>query len=113
MFHRMQMRSLDVRQRQLSFQEYEGERNELKERHGFGETILPNGDRYRGYYEHSLRNGHGVYLFKSGARYEGSWKDGVKEGHGKFVYPDGSSYEGTILTLARSSVRVAHAFGQL
>lgn len=38
-------------------QEYEGERNELGERHGHGKARLPNGDTYEGKYEHGKRHG--------------------------------------------------------
>lgn len=41
--------------------EYEGERNELDERHGFGRAKLPSGDTYEGNYENGKRHGHGVY----------------------------------------------------
>ena len=41
--------------------EYEGERNERDERHGYGRAKLPNGDTYEGYYEHGKRHGKGVY----------------------------------------------------
>lgn len=38
-------------------QEYEGERNEVGERHGHGKARLPNGDTYEGHYEFGKRNG--------------------------------------------------------
>lgn len=42
----------------ISFaQEYEGERNELGERHGHGKARLPNGDTYEGNYESGKRHG--------------------------------------------------------
>lgn len=37
--------------------EYEGERNELGERHGRGKARLPNGDTYEGNYEFGKRHG--------------------------------------------------------
>ncbi|XP_058963268.1 radial spoke head 1 homolog [Pocillopora verrucosa] len=76
--------------------EYEGERNEKDERHGFGRALLPNGDEYEGDYKNGKRNGNGKYTFlKSKARYEGEYSNGQKCGQGKFWYPDGSIYEGT------------------
>uniref|UniRef100_A0A8D1SRI5 Radial spoke head component 1 n=1 Tax=Sus scrofa TaxID=9823 RepID=A0A8D1SRI5_PIG len=54
-------------------QEYEGERNELGERHGHGK---------------------GTYKFKNGARYIGEYVKNKKHGQGTFIYPDGSRYEG-------------------
>ncbi|MEJ1288067.1 hypothetical protein NN561_019096 [Cricetulus griseus] len=37
--------------------EYDGERNEVGERHGRGKARLPNGDTYEGHYEFGKRNG--------------------------------------------------------
>ncbi|XP_015175249.1 PREDICTED: radial spoke head 1 homolog [Polistes dominula] len=73
---------------------YEGERNEQGSRHGFGKTLLPNGDMYVGQYCEGLRNGKGIYVFKNGARYDGEWRQGLKYGQGIFWYPDGTRYEG-------------------
>ena len=42
---------------------YVGDRNEKEERHGYGETLLPNGDEYRGEYKHGKRHGMGKYSF--------------------------------------------------
>ncbi|BES94614.1 MORN [Nesidiocoris tenuis] len=74
--------------------EYEGERNELKERHGLGRAVLPNGDYYEGMYRKGLRNGLGLYVFTNGARYNGHYHKGKKQGIGTFYYPDGTRYEG-------------------
>ncbi len=49
--------------------EYEGERNEENERHGFGKAKLPNSDVYEGYYQNGKRHGQGTYKFKNGCRY--------------------------------------------
>ena len=38
-------------------QEYDGERNDLGERHGEGKAVLPNGDVYEGTYFHGKRHG--------------------------------------------------------
>lgn len=43
------------------FGEYDGERNELEERYGFGWVKLFNGDIYEGYYENGKCYGKGVY----------------------------------------------------
>ncbi len=45
----------------LYLKEYEGERNELNERHGLGKAKLPNGDTYEGYYQNGKRHGQGTY----------------------------------------------------
>ena len=46
----------------LFSQEYEGERNELNERHGKGKAKLPNNDTYDGYYQNGKRHGAGTYM---------------------------------------------------
>jgi len=74
--------------------EYEGERNEVGERHGFGKATLPNGDTYEGQYECGRRHGQGTYRFKNGSKYLGEYYKNKKHGIGNFVYPDGSRYEG-------------------
>lgn len=48
-------------------QEYEGDRNEVGERHGHGKARLPNGDTYEGNYEFGKRHGQ----VRNGDR--GSW----------------------------------------
>lgn len=62
----IQTRSLFV-----SFQSYEGDRNEKNERHGFGKATLPNGDTYEGQYQNGKRHGTGTYRFSNTARYVG------------------------------------------
>lgn len=78
----------------INLGEYEGERNENEERHGFGKATLPNGDTYEGHYANGKRHGNGTYRFKNGAKYVGEYVKGKKHGQGTFWYPDGSRYEG-------------------
>ena len=66
-------------------QDYEGERNENEERHGYGKATLPNGDTYEGQYQNGKRHGHGTYRFKNLARYVGEYTNGKKHGQGNFV----------------------------
>lgn len=75
-------------------QEYDGERNDQKQRHGKGRALLPNSDYFDGYYKEGLRHGEGHYVFKGKAQYRGEYKQGMKDGKGTFYYPDGSTYEG-------------------
>ena len=42
---------------------YSGDRNEKEERHGQGQTELPNGDEYEGEYQNGKRHGFGKYKF--------------------------------------------------
>lgn len=74
--------------------EYEGDRNEEGERHGFGRATLPSGDTYEGHYQAGKRNGNGSYRFKNNARYLGEYLKNKKHGCGVFIYPDGSKYDG-------------------
>ncbi|CAF3833106.1 unnamed protein product [Rotaria magnacalcarata] len=76
------------------FGSYEGDRNENRERHGFGKAILSNGDTYEGQYQHGERHGTGTYRFSNGARYIGEYIKNKRHGQGVFYYPDGSKYEG-------------------
>ena len=46
-----------IRPSSVLIKEYEGERNELGERHGTGRAVLPNGDIYEGKYAHGQRHG--------------------------------------------------------
>jgi hypothetical protein len=48
----------------LTFQTYEGERNEAGERHGKGLSNLPNGDIYDGEYANGKRQGK-VHVYES------------------------------------------------
>lgn len=47
---------------------YEGDRNELGERHGIGKATYENDEKYEGEYREGKRNGKGKYNFKN-ARY--------------------------------------------
>ncbi|CAF3200986.1 unnamed protein product [Rotaria socialis] len=76
------------------FGSYEGDRNEKRERHGFGKATLSNGDMYEGQYQHGKRYGTGTYRFTNGARYIGEYIKNKRHGQGIFYYPDGSKYEG-------------------
>lgn len=42
---------------QILIKEYDGERNDLGERHGKGKAVLPNGDIYEGNYANGQRHG--------------------------------------------------------
>ncbi|KAB1283550.1 Radial spoke head 1-like protein [Camelus dromedarius] len=94
--------------------EYEGDRNEMGERHGHGKARLPNGDVYEGNYEHGkrhgqvsisdlsgewandLRHGHGVYYYVNNDTYTGEWFAHQRHGQGTYFYAEtGSKYVGT------------------
>ena len=44
---------------ELYFGSYEGDRNEIGERHGHGHAVLPNGDDYEGEYVSGKKHGKG------------------------------------------------------
>lgn len=75
---------------------YVGGRNEIKERHGQGKNIFPNGDIYEGQYVSGKRHGQGTYIWKAGHRYQGEFQSNERFGNGLFVYPDGSKYNGML-----------------
>ncbi|VVC24127.1 MORN motif [Cinara cedri] len=73
---------------------FSGKRNSRNERHGFGRTILPNGDAYVGMYTNDQRQGYGEYIFKNGGKYNGCYKHNLRNGNGIMHYPDKSKYDG-------------------
>lgn len=64
---------------------YYGERNATNEKHGTGTMNYPNGDVYRGQWQHNKKSGYGRYEFADGAIYEGEYRDGLKHGQGVYV----------------------------
>ena len=73
----------------------------LGQRHGYGKSLLPNGDIYEGSYKNGLRYGEGKYIFRRDdglgaieeilphAKYVGFYKRNMRNGNGTFWYPDG------------------------
>ena len=53
----------EVDEMKLYLGRYAGDRNDKEERHGYGETQLPNGDEYQGEYQNGKRHGRGKYTF--------------------------------------------------
>ncbi|XP_078354008.1 radial spoke head 1 homolog isoform X2 [Oculina patagonica] len=97
----------EVDEMKLYLGKYVGDRNEKDERHGYGETLLPNGDEYQGEYQNGKRHGMGKYTFVKGrARYEGEYVEDLRSGQGIFWYPDGSVYEGAWATGERNGYGV-------
>lgn len=73
---------------------YEGEMNELDQKHGIGIYQYPNGDKYFGEWANDLFNGQGTYVFNMGERYEGELLMGKKNGYGIYCYLNGNLYKG-------------------
>ncbi|XP_060689937.1 ankyrin repeat and MYND domain-containing protein 1 [Hemiscyllium ocellatum] len=54
----------------------------------------PNGWRYEGQFEGSLKHGHGIFQWASGEYYVGSFYKDHRHGHGIYVWPDGNKFTG-------------------
>eukprot|EP00010_Vexillifera_abyssalis_P006618 CAMPEP_0201548106 /NCGR_PEP_ID=MMETSP0173_2-20130828/4602_1 /ASSEMBLY_ACC=CAM_ASM_000268 /TAXON_ID=218659 /ORGANISM="Vexillifera sp., Strain DIVA3 564/2" /LENGTH=290 /DNA_ID=CAMNT_0047957369 /DNA_START=36 /DNA_END=908 /DNA_ORIENTATION=- len=95
---------------------YQGEFNDVHQKHGKGVLTWDDGDRfegefrndqkvhgtftwkcgdkYTGDWKNSLMDGNGTYYYKDGRKYEGQWVEGFKDGRGKFTWRSGGSYQG-------------------
>jgi hypothetical protein len=68
-------------------------------KHGRGEKVMPNGDRYSGEFFDDYRHGHGTYIWGeatpwAGDRYEGEYQRDLRHGWGVFEWNSGDRYEG-------------------
>ena len=54
----------------------------LRQMHGRGVYIFPNGNRYDGEWLADVKEGYGVLTYVNGERYEGYWLD--DKAHGEF-----------------------------
>ena len=63
-------------------------------RHGEGEEIFSNLNRFQGRYFKGKPEGQGIYYWKTGEIYEGSWKNGLKHGYGIFKGSNNECYIG-------------------
>lgn len=60
-------------------------------RHGRGEQVFANNDRFEGRWQNGLQHGTGKYVFADdGSTYEGSWSHGAYDGLGTLTRKDGS-----------------------
>jgi len=91
----------DLMNEDIDLGHYEGERNELGERHGEGKSYFPNGDTYDGAYDRGRRHGKGFYQFAKGPYYDGMYQWNSKQGQGLMQYPDGALYDGQWLDNCR------------
>lgn len=63
-------------------------------RDGYGVQVLPNGDRYEGYWKNDKYHGKGkYYYFDSGEWFEGEFEDDSPKGTMVYHYPDGRTEE--------------------
>ena len=79
--------------------QYKGEWNDDK-RHGHGELIYRNGDKYVGYFKEGMKNGKGRIIYSEHPLYEeydGDWIEDKREGHGTLKLKNGGVYQGDFL----------------
>lgn len=62
--------------------------------HGFGKTILENGDKYRGSFKQGQADGKGRMKYTNGDEYTGDWKNGVRQGSGTLKLQNGNELIG-------------------
>jgi len=76
---------------------YKGEFRDLKP-NGKGYIRYVNGNTYKGDFVLGVREGKGILFEKrSNSIYEGDFKDDMFNGHGKYTHSDGSTFEGTFI----------------
>lgn len=68
-------------------------------KHGRGEKVMPNGDRYSGEFFDDYRHGQGTYIWGeatpwAGDRYAGEYQRDLRHGWGVFEWNSGDRYEG-------------------
>ncbi|CAI2381445.1 unnamed protein product [Moneuplotes crassus] len=75
---------------------YEGQVNDLNERHGYGVYSVVAGGRYEGEWVKGFKHGQGKFFTKEGTLgYEGEWECGEPHGVGKTYNAAGNcTYEG-------------------
>jgi len=74
---------------------YTGDMSETGKRHGRGEYIWLNGDRYQGDFINGLKNGNGILYFSNGDKRVGVWKDDKLHGPATYYYRTGRIDEET------------------
>eukprot|EP01038_Epipyxis_sp_PR26KG_P004723 gene4723-6628_t len=63
-------------------------------KHGNGQLIDAEGNKYDGSWVNGKREGYGVFNSINGDIYEGNWKDNVKNGYGVYLFANGDCYRG-------------------
>lgn len=79
---------------------FEGEYNDMGQKHGKGTMRWSNGDIYTGDFLNDVRHGHGTLSFygtrqnHDGGEYVGDWEHNQMHGNGTRRYPNGDVYTG-------------------
>lgn len=73
---------------------YAGTLNNKKQKHGFGVSIMRQGDKYQGYWYEDQYNGWGELIDKKGTIWYGQFSQGKLEGKGEKFMLDGNYYIG-------------------
>jgi len=74
--------------------QYEGELNDIGQRHGRGTITWSNGDKYEGDFKEGKEHGQGTITWSDGGKYVGEFKDGKRDGQGTETWSNGYKYEG-------------------
>jgi len=74
---------------------YSGDMSESGKRHGRGEYIWINGDRYQGDFVNGLKDGNGILYFSNGDKRVGVWKGDKLHGPATYYYSAGRIDEET------------------
>jgi len=74
---------------------YVGETSDSGTRHGRGEYVWLNGDRYQGDFVSGLKNGNGILYFSNGDKRVGVWKEDKLHGPATYYYSHGRIDEET------------------
>lgn len=73
---------------------YEGERNNLGQKHGVGVETYENGGVFTGEYCQDKKQGLGAYRYVNGMLYQGEWANDMRNGRGFFQYACGDTFDG-------------------
>mmetsp|Transcript_29922 Transcript_29922/g.67539 ORF Transcript_29922/g.67539 Transcript_29922/m.67539 type:complete len:593 (-) Transcript_29922:41-1819(-) len=73
---------------------YTGEYNIVGKRHGDGELLWANGDKYVGDFKNGYIDGRGTISFHDGTEYHGQWRSNKFHGEGTRRFKNGNIYNG-------------------
>ena len=74
---------------------YKGSWNSSNQRHGYGISISPDGDVYKGLWDEDKIGNYGLFVDMDGNYYKGELNDGISDGTGEIVVKNKYKYKGT------------------